>query len=246
MDTVKKKKCKNHVISIIGLLEREKINDLISDLNEMVSALETQADNLIFEVDSAIGTQSQIIDHNCLMEIENSLSKISSSVSDVSINSVKNTLNSMESKIQQLENEIRSKNIEKFNEIYEDDVARNKFIDELKSLNTSAAIMFNGDSLRQQILDLFVVQDSDILSDEKDKMISMAITYLDLAVKKYDKYIAKIQKMIDIIEEIKLMKLSCEIARELLFSYGKDALVVRTPNELDSMIELKLEGVEIL
>lgn len=246
MDIIKKKKCKSNIISIIGILDKEKINSLIINLNEMILALEFQANNLIFEVDNAISTQSQIIDHNCLIEIEESISKITSSISDTSLNMVKDTLSVMEDKIQSLESEIRGSNIDKFNNIYEDDVAKTKFIDELKSVSTSAAILFNGDSLRQEILDLFVVQDSDVLNYEKDKMISMAITYLDLAVKKYDNYITKIQKMIDVIENAKVIKLSCELSRELIFSYGKDSLIVKTPEELDSIIELKLKGVDIL
>lgn len=240
-NVITKKRYINNVISIIGILDREKINSLIKDLDTMMTVLENQSNNLINETNNIISTQSQIIDHNCLMEIEDSISRVSSSLSNESLLSVKSVLSMMDDRINELEQEIRSSNIDKFNEIYEDKHSVNKFIEELKAANTSASILFNGDSLRQDVLDLFVTQDSDMISYEKDKMISMAITYLDLAVKKYDKYITKIQNMIDVVENARLIKVSCEIAKSLIFSYGKEALLGKTVDELESLIILKLK-----
>lgn len=243
LNIIKLKNAVNNTISIIGTLETQSITDLEIDLRAMIKVLDSESTNLIDEIENSVSIQSRMIDHNCLYEIENSILRVDSSVPDDTLNSVKTVLNSMGDKINELENEIRSKNIEKLNEISADEKLRTEFINTLKSNNTKALILFDGNDVRQSLLDTFVTQDSKIMNQEKDKIISSAITYLDLATKKYDEYINKIQDLVQVIEDTETLVKCCAIAKEVIHSYGRDSLIAKTPNELYPIIETKLRGV---
>lgn len=237
------KNATNNAISLLGILSIESIAELEVDLKEMARVLDEQSLELINEVENVISIQSQIIDHNCLYEIEKSVDNILSSTSSKAINSVKNVLSDMENKISELEGEIREKNIERFNEVCQDANLKNEFINELKRTNSRAMILFDGNDLRQSLLDTFVSQDSSIMENEKDSMISLAVTYVDLAARKYNEYIEKVEELINVVENIELLLASCKAAKNLLFNYSRDSLLIKTPKELYEIVYNKIKEV---
>lgn len=237
------KNATNNAISLLGILSIESIAELEVDLKEMARVLDEQSLELINEVENVISIQSQIIDHNCLYEIEKSVDNILSSTSNKAINSVKNVLSDMENKISELEGEIREKNIERFNEVCQDANLKNEFINELKRTNSRAMILFDGNDLRQSLLDTFVSQDSSIMENEKDSMISLAVTYVDLAARKYNEYIEKVEELINVVENIELLLASCKAAKNLLFNYSRDSLLIKTPKELYEIVYNKIKEV---
>lgn len=237
------KNATKNAISLLGILNIESIAELEDDLKEMARVLDEQSISLITEAENVVSIQSQIIDHNCLHEIERSIDNILSSTSGSAINSVKNVLSNMENKIYELEGEIREKNIERFNEVCQDTFLKNEFIDELKKTNSKAMILFDGNDLRQSLLDTFISQDSSIMENEKDNMISLAITYVDLAARKYNEYIERLEELIDVVENIELLLASCKAAKNLLFNYSRDSLLVKTPKELYEIVYNKIKEV---
>lgn len=237
------KNATKNAISLLGILSIESIAELEVDLKEMARVLDEQSISLINEAENVISIQSQIIDHNCLYEIEKSIDSILSSTSSTAINSVKNVLSDMENKISELEGEIREKNIERFNEVCQDTNLKNEFIDELKRTNSKAMILFDGNDLRQSLLDTFVSQDSSIMENEKDSMISLAITYVDLAARKYNEYIERLEELINVVENIDLLLASCKAAKTLLFNYSRDSLLIKTPKELYEIVYNKIKEV---
>lgn len=236
------KNATKNAISLLGILSIESIAELEVDLREMIRVLDEQSTSLIYEVENAICIQSQIIDHNCLYEVEKSISNISLSTSNNTLNSVKGVLSNMENRISELEGEIREKNIEKFNEVCQDTTLKNEFIEELKKNSSKAMVLFDGNDLRQSLLDTFVSQDSSIMENEKDNMISLAITYVDLATKKYNEYIEKLENLINIVEDTELLLASCRAAKDLLFNYSRDSLLAKTPEELYEVVYNKIKG----
>lgn len=232
-----------NAISLLGMLNIESIIELETDLREMVRVLDEQSTSLIYEVENAISIQSQIIDHNCLSEIEKSVTNVLSSTSDKTLTSVKNVLGDMEHRISELEGEIREKNIERFNEVCQDTSLKNEFIEELKKTNSKAMILFDGNDLRQSLLDTFVSQDSSVMESQKDNMISLTITYVDLATRKYNEYIEKLENLINIVEDTELLLASCKVAKHLLFNYSRDSLLSKTPAELHEVVYNKIKEV---
>lgn len=237
------KNATKNAISLLGMLNIESITELETDLQEMIRVLDEQSTSLIYEVENAISIQSQIIDHNCLCEIEKSMEYISLSTSDSTLNSVRKVLSNMESRISELEGEIREKNIEKLNEICHDNSRINEFIDELKKNSSKAMVLFDGNNLRQSLLDTFVSQDSSIMESGKDNIISLTMTYVDLAVRKYDEYMEKVESVINTVENTELLLASCRTAKSLLFNYSRDSLLAKTPEELHQIVNNKLKEV---
>lgn len=237
------KNATKNAISLLGILSIESIAELEADLQEMARVLDEQSISLITEAENVVSIQSQIIDHNCLHEIEKSIDNILSSTSSNAINSVKNVLSDMENKISELEGEIREKNMERFNEVCQDTSLKNEFIDELKKTNSKAMVLFDGNDLRQSLLDTFISQDSSIMENEKDNMISLAITYVDLAARKYNEYIERLEDLINVVENIELLLASCKAAKNLLFNYSRDSLLVKTPKELYEIVYNKIKEV---
>lgn len=237
------KNATKNAISLLGILSIESIIKLEADLKEMIRVLDEQSTSLICEVEDVISIQSQMIDHNCLYGIEKSVENISLSTSNDTLTSVKDVLNNMEDRISELEGEIREKNIEKFNEVCRDTSLKNEFINELKKNNSKAMILFDGHDLRQSLLDTFVSQDSCIMENEKDNMISLTITYVDLATRKYNEYIEKLESLINVVEDTELLLTSCEVAKDLLFNYSRDSLLAKTPQELYEVVYNKIKEV---
>lgn len=237
------KNATNNAISLMGMLGIEEINELELSLVDMVYFLEDQSLSLICEVENVTSIQSQIINNNCLKEIEDSINRVSKSISESTLNSARKIISNMESKISELEQEIRQTNIEKFNEVCQDTTKMEELIKTLKSNNARAVVLFEGDSLRQSLLDTFVSEDSSLMESSKDNIISAAITYVDFTVRKYDEYIEKIEKMIDVIEDTKIMIASCKAAKKMLFNYSKNLLLAMPPSELYSLTYDKIKEV---